>query len=517
MSTQGIMMAAPMGSAVYYTTPAIDASGMANPDLLELIDRVDVIYHDAKEMSDSPGVTEILHQIRALITPEEYVRYTKEMQEILNLEGPIEGEIEKVFVQLLMRVWTNFLPHSVNPMEKAIIDDARAKGKEIRNLYSPEETQSMFIDIFTPFARDKAQLDLFLSLFCTKEGAKLFEIFAKTKSEAHELGSHELVSFSLQDMDLDFLIKARPVLESMQEAIQCKTTKEAARVAKVLRTIPKALVILTGGPTQSLLSRVALTPIEPSITPNGFFWEVMKHGQVCGYLYGTCHVATDRMRDFPPPVLAALESSTCLAVEYDITRPEHEGEFELDLFKDGIEPDALEEYLKLASSNRSLEGLDLRLMKIAKSKKIEVIDLESYETHQKAVSEGETSSAIELKTIRMLIAIMEITRTGATKHLELLAQQKAKTDIDCKIPQRNLEMALSFGRAWEEGKKIFAAVGALHTAGPFSIQKYLRDLGFTFSRVTTPHSETPQHRLAREMTSELIHSSVASIIRRKAV
>lgn len=312
-------------------------------------------------------------------------------------------------------------------------------------------------------------------------------------------------------------------------------------------------------------------PIRQSIKPRGFLFQIEKASKVVGHFLGSIHYTSGQLvNNFNFKIKEAFDNCDVLGVENDITNEENlshyfpeEGptspesllhfarakvehlrsffqEQGIDLPEGeltGIQwENAFKSYYR---KNNVVDGADVHFTHKARERGIEIVELESLETHLAASkqmhNEGiidsetlanlEKSFARELLSLEMLEAkvkvgelkggqalreAMDTIRSEEAKkririildriiapinnefyelyelgHLSPLLQAYNLQSSEAKesLYRRNLEMVLTTHKLIKQGKKVFAIAGAMHFAGEGSMIDHMEKMGYKITQI----------------------------------
>lgn len=268
---------------------------------------------------------------------------------------------------------------------------------------------------------------------------------------------------------------------------------------------------------------------------NPAIWKV-EHNGVTSYLFGSIHMGDQSMYPLPEKVRQAFSDSDVLAVEIDLNNlnqieiaqtiqkiavtPEKK-------LKDLISEDTAAKYDEYCQRTRSpcamfnsfepwfvaasLEalnmqqqgyqeqlGIDKHFLKEAKNFK-EIVELESFDS-QLAILDG---MPLELQDLMLLATVtrdddgteklVQAWKTGDVETFlaeeQLSAQDQGVSEedyqafMDLFLYQRNQGMADGIAELLEQGKSVFAVVGAAHYGGDKSVNYYLEQKGYKVTRM----------------------------------
>jgi uncharacterized protein len=285
-------------------------------------------------------------------------------------------------------------------------------------------------------------------------------------------------------------------------------------------------------PPVASVSPTKMQELAKNAKDRGFLWKIEKSGRT-SYLYGTIHVNTLDWIMPGPKTMAAIEGSDTIAVELNLLDPEVQARM-LDLDKLGVRSpavndslrDRIREQLKRACAPiRSFDkqpammqiagamifdarflgleaayGSEMFLISAARSAKIPVVGLETVARQMRALVGDDASvdviesslAQIESGKARKTLSRMhQAWAAGTADDFENLASwcECLDTEADRKYirgvnDDRNPDLAKSIDKLHREGKRVFAAVGALHMFGEKGLPKLMREIGYTVERVT---------------------------------
>ncbi len=263
----------------------------------------------------------------------------------------------------------------------------------------------------------------------------------------------------------------------------------------------------------------------------GFLWRIARDGRV-SYLYGTLHVALWQWMYPGPRIARALAASDTVALELDMLDPDILRRLAAGMAADPAEhlPDALAERLRrqvdaaclprqamlalapavqmaalttLAARRDGLDpafAIDSFLAGFARAKGKAVLSLESPEL-QLALLKGEASTApqeldsalrqLELGQARpMLVRIAQVWAEGRADELaryeqwcECVDTESDRASLKRLLDDRNPALAWRIDAEHAAGRRVFAAVGALHMVGPLGLPALLAQRGYDVQRV----------------------------------
>lgn len=285
--------------------------------------------------------------------------------------------------------------------------------------------------------------------------------------------------------------------------------------------------------SQAENATAAQEDIDPSYNPA--IWKV-EHNGVTSYLFGSIHMGDQSMYPLPRKVTEAFSKADTLVVEIDITKinPMEIGPMIQKMamtpgksLKDQISDETaakFDEYCSapgrmcdmfanfepwfVAMNLEAIEmansgyldtlGIDMHFLNEAKDKK-EIVELESLESQLKMMDQ----MALHLQE---LMLIGTVTREdGGTERLveawkkgdvetflaeeQLSAKEEGINEEDYAafmntfLYKRNEHMADGIAELLEQGKSVFAVVGAAHYGGDKSVNHYLEQQGYKVTRL----------------------------------
>lgn len=265
----------------------------------------------------------------------------------------------------------------------------------------------------------------------------------------------------------------------------------------------------------------------------GFLWRISKNDRV-GYLYGSIHIGKREWSLPGPKTLAALQASDTIALELDILDPAVQQQMS-DPSKLGLRPltlpaDANARIATLAtkfcapaaaiatmhpalqmatlslfdarfSGLEFVFGSEMFLAQFGRGTQKSVRGLETPQIQMRALTGGDPKDLVD--AINSSLKLMEA--GGQRKQTQRLVNTWANGDLqdlqryeewcDCaNTPaekrffqrvndDRNPGLAEAIDKLVREGRKVFAAVGALHMVGGKPVQKLLADMGYKVERI----------------------------------
>jgi uncharacterized protein len=279
-------------------------------------------------------------------------------------------------------------------------------------------------------------------------------------------------------------------------------------------------------------------PVQVAVGPaaverdRGLMWKVSRDGRT-SWLYGTLHVGKPTWRRFGPQMNAALKASDVLALEIDPADPAL-----LDALSEIQPPATLPEALQLRLAKAferacvaaesmatlhpvlqasTLTVLEARWLGLDPSYAMEqllaaqirglkrpVVSLESIAQQKAALVPEDPDDA--LAVLEQTLAQLEDTSgrrvldklTQAWERGDLAALEDYEAWCECASTEaekafmrklndeRNPPLADGIEAQHKAGKRVFAAVGALHMTGPQSLPKLMQQRGFKVERVNFP-------------------------------
>ena len=262
----------------------------------------------------------------------------------------------------------------------------------------------------------------------------------------------------------------------------------------------------------------------------GFLWKATRDGRSL-YLFGTLHVGKPNWRKLGPQTAAALRASDVLALEIDPSDPELQ-RLLAEMRVPALLPDDLQRRLQraferacmaaeaLASLHPVLQAITLTVMEArwmgmdssyamehvllaqGKAQGRRVVALESVAAQIKALvpeDEAEARSLLDqsLQQLedrsarRVLERLVRAWDSGDLETLEnyerwceCAASEADKAFFRKLNDERNPAMADGIERQHRQGRRVFAAVGALHMTGPMSLPLLLAQRGFKVERLS---------------------------------
>jgi uncharacterized protein len=283
-------------------------------------------------------------------------------------------------------------------------------------------------------------------------------------------------------------------------------------------------------------SREAIERAQAEARDRGMLWKISKGGH-SSYLYGTIHIGTLSWAPPGPTIRSALAEVDTMALEINIGDPATLEQLRQALSPKPSDPPVDAALLKALSDEAAMaclperalddqkpalraltllllaarwEGLDanfaqeLVLTGVAEARKLPIVALETIDDQMSALL-----PATEPEARRMIQQALSQLKSGvARRGARRMAEAWAKGDLDdlanhegwceCVTSEedrsalrrmngdRNPAMASRLDRLHSQGKRVFAAVGALHMTGAKALPRLLQQRGFTVERVNFP-------------------------------
>ncbi|GAA0208940.1 TraB/GumN family protein [Kangiella japonica] len=265
-------------------------------------------------------------------------------------------------------------------------------------------------------------------------------------------------------------------------------------------------------------------------------WKV-EHGDSTSYLFGSIHMGDASMFPLPDVVNQAFESTDALAVEIDMGNI-NQLEMAQTLQQLAIDPnttlesmlkkDTWEKYNEFCEETKTpcgmfntfepwLAAVSLESLNMKKSGYTEKYGIDMYFLGQAR----DKKEIIALETVNSQLSMLDsmplyiqdafllsiVTREGdgieelvqawktgnVEEYIENsfeeadtvgLSSEEYEQLLDLLLYKRNKSMAEGLAKQFEQGKNVFAVVGAAHYGGDKSINHYLQELGYKVERVT---------------------------------
>lgn len=272
----------------------------------------------------------------------------------------------------------------------------------------------------------------------------------------------------------------------------------------------------------------------------GVLWRISRNGHV-SHLYGTVHVGKPAWQALGPLTAAALRASDTLALEIDPTDPAVLAALE-DKTPAPPLPDALAKRLRAATERAcvpvlALAGLhpvlqattltvldarwlgldpnhsvEMQLVQRAKAQRKRVVSLETAEQQKQVLVPSDAAEAVavieqaldqldSLVSRRVLERMVRAWERGDLDTLEryedwceCAASEDDRAYLRRLNDERNGPLADRIAALHGQGRRVFAAVGALHMTGPAALPRLLAERGFTVERVVLPAPATKARR-----------------------
>ncbi len=297
----------------------------------------------------------------------------------------------------------------------------------------------------------------------------------------------------------------------------------AASLALLLLWVSSAL------PAAATTCPPTVPAASPVVKDRGFLWRITRDGH-SSWLFGTLHVGKPAWRGFGPHVVAALKASDVLALEIDPNDPT----LIAALADTGQGPDlpaALQARLQRAFAEAcvapeamgalhpvlkatTLTVLDARWLGMDANDAQEqlllarmralghgVVSLETPEQQKDALVPADPAEALSMldQTLaqledgsgrRVLARMARAWEAGDLKTLEdydswceCASNAEERAFMRRLNDERNPALADGIAALHARGRRVFAAVGALHMTGPQSLPRLMRERGFTVERI----------------------------------
>lgn len=308
------------------------------------------------------------------------------------------------------------------------------------------------------------------------------------------------------------------------------------------RALPAAVfagpvVSTAGGGAGGGTSAAAPAACPPAIDPRdwgravdrGMLWKLTRGGRV-SYLFGTVHVGRPAWRLFGPRTAAALASSDTVALELDPTDPAIAAALSLGPMGPPL-PEALAQRLAQATERACLPAaalaslhpvlqaitltvldarwvgmdpawsLEMLLAQRAKAARRQVVSLENVELQRAALVPDNPADAqavveqnlkqLEDQTSRRVVErLVAAWERGDLETLgryeawcECTASEEERAFMRRLNDDRNPHLADRIAALHAQGRRVFAAVGALHMTGDQPLPRLLAERGFRVERV----------------------------------
>ena len=273
-------------------------------------------------------------------------------------------------------------------------------------------------------------------------------------------------------------------------------------------------------------------PVQAGTAPErdrGLLWRITRDGR-SSFLFGTLHVGKPAWTRFGPQLSAALRSTDVLALEIDPTDPTLADAL-AELQPSGVLPDALQKRLNEAYARACVAPESLAtLHPVLQATMLMVLDARwlgmdpslAMEQLLAAQVRGSGRRVVSLETVAQQKAVLvpadrgdalamldssltQLEDNTSRRVLDRLSQAWEKGDLAtledhaswCGCTQskedkaymrrlndeRNPALADGIEAQHQTGKRVFAAVGALHMTGPQALPRLLAQRGFKVERV----------------------------------
>jgi uncharacterized protein YbaP (TraB family) len=261
----------------------------------------------------------------------------------------------------------------------------------------------------------------------------------------------------------------------------------------------------------------------------GLLWRIARDGHA-SYLFGTVHVGKPGWQVLGPQTAAALRASDLLALEIDPTDPAVLAALE-DASRAPVLPEALIKRLLVATERACVpllalarlhpvlqattltvldarwlgldpnHSLEMLLVQRAKARRLRVVSLETAEEQKRTLVPTDAAEALAVieQTLdqldngtsrRVLERLVRAWEQGDLATLERYEDwcECAGTDDERAFlrrlnDERNAPLAERIAALHRQGRRVFAAVGALHMTGAAALPRLLAERGFKVERV----------------------------------
>lgn len=305
---------------------------------------------------------------------------------------------------------------------------------------------------------------------------------------------------------------------------------------------PAAAASAAASPATSPAASLAAAPLDaPKCPPaldmrmpargedRGLLWRLTRGGRT-SYLYGTVHVGRPAWRVLGPQTAAALQASDTLALEIDPTDPALLAALE-DKTPAPTLPEALNRRLRAATQRACVpllalahlhpvlqattltvldarwlgldpnHSLEMLLAERAKARRLKIVALETAEQQKSVLVPADPAEALavieqtldqldSLVSRRVLQRLVQAWERGDLDTLERYEQwcECAASEEDRAFlrrlnDERNAPLAGRIAALHAQGRRVFAAVGALHMTGAAALPRLLAEQGFKVERV----------------------------------
>jgi len=435
--------------------------------------------------------------------------------------------------------------------ELSLIEEAKKSSKKIISLCSKEERDQEYLSHFKDIFENPFLFDAFKILLLPKDEIEDVSLFFNERGKAWDLGAVSPsieIPFCSDERDhvlTERLKNKHNYTEKEFSKVAKKNTKKliasqlerakgtADKIAALLAEEKDLLILHNETSHQELFSVLSARKIEPigpirsDLKPRGFLFEIKKVNTVVGYFLGSIHITPDWiLENFNSKIYEAFAYCDVLGVEVDVTREGLREEFHSESAIPKEKAALMREFTAIGLKDMGLEleeaddnayiikgfemlqsafglksGIDLAFIKMAKERKIEVIDLESAQTHkdylnlehaeQAKMADRFPKATAEVLYLAFKQSLLKqvshdfpfILETGCIKAVEgafLNGQSETKRVA---MNARNMEMAMNTHLLITQKKKPFSIAGAAHFAGEKSMIKYMEDLGYTVTQI----------------------------------
>ena len=467
----------------------------------------------------------------------------------------------KVCVIRLFRRFGYIVLQEKNPnmlIESIIIEEARKSSKNIISLFSINEFQKNTFDAFKNiFEIPHYFLCLEIFLF-PKDGIDDMMIFVQEEGKSWDLGAispsitipcssitdERAENFSNQ-MIKKFSCAKEEVPKTLKKIIKfcvkenlISAEKVADKISPLLENEKNVLILQTSLNHEGLFSKLTekkielIGPLKENINPRGFLFEIKKVDTVVGYFLGSIHLTPQWiLENFNSKIREAFEFCNVLGVEVDVTRDDvkkafnQQEEFDIpqerilllkefvsaglkDIQAEFMEADdqiyikkGFEFLVKGLQNTYGIEsGIDLTFIEKAKKRGMDIVDLESIETHMEFLKLMKTEQVDFIQNSKaktpeehyfefknyMLKKICGyyplVLETGYIKALDGDRQRHSKA-MKAEMISRDMEMAMTTHKLIRSGKKPFSIEGGEHLVGEKSMIQMMRDMGYTVTQI----------------------------------
>lgn len=302
-------------------------------------------------------------------------------------------------------------------------------------------------------------------------------------------------------------------------------------------------------PPLSLPTQAELRAMAAHVQDRGLLWRV-QDGERTSWLYGTLHVGKREWMQPGHTIVRALYGADLLALELNVLDPQVIQQL-LEGFKAHANTPALPAELEARLAQQRKQacadnlrtqrpdaqlvglvsqlgrrqglqaelGADLVLAGMAQTLRKPVVGLESVQTQLQELFSDDPAEVEETvrdglrqledrKAPQILQLMAETWADGNAQKLESYADwcdcmhsERERAKFKSLMDGRNPGMAEGIARLLQQGKTVFAAVGALHMVGPMGLPALLRQKGYRVERVEftpLPHQKKPSKPIKNE-------------------